>query len=49
VTVSIVTHHAAKTDVLQPNCLARAALFAGVSAQTHIFRGEELITRQEES
>jgi hypothetical protein len=46
--VSIVTHHAARTDVLQPNCLARAALFAGVSAQTHIFRGDELITRQEE-
>jgi len=43
-----VTYHAAQDDALQPNCLARAALFAGVSAQTHIFRGEQLITRQEE-
>jgi hypothetical protein len=33
---------------LQLNCLARADLFAGVSAQTHILPGEQLITRQEE-
>jgi hypothetical protein len=35
--------------VSQPNCSTRADLFAGVSAQSPIFRGEHFYTRQEES
>jgi hypothetical protein len=34
--------------VSQPNCLIRADLFAGVSAQSYTFRGEQYFTRQEE-